>query len=372
MTLQNKPVVSVVMSVFNGEPYLREAVESILNQTFRDFEFIIINDGSTDGSAALLESYQKSDARVRVYHEENRGVGESLNRGCGQAQGKYIARMDADDIALSDRLMRQVEFMEGHPEIDVVGGAAEFVNPMGKSLVTVRYPETDHEIKSAFSRKNPLLHPTVLLRREVFVAVGGYRPVFKAEDYDLWLRIAEQGQLVNLGEVVLKYRIHPDQVTCRSVTQLVMSVLASQALVRSSGNGCQDRLGSVKEITPAVLTEWGVSEAVFQGALAAFYRQEIDSLCWLGQESTALALTLEMLRSSRWEHLEKRRRFIADNWLRAAGLYWKQNQYGQSVAAAGRALRVRPIVAGRPAKRLLSRIRMALGPANRLNPAGTH
>jgi hypothetical protein len=127
------PTVSVVMSVFNGEPYLHEALESILNQTFRDFEFIIINDGSTDGSATVLESYRKSDSRLRVYHQENRGVGESLNRGCGLAQGKYIARMDADDIATSGRLMRQVEFMEGHPEVDVVGGAVEFIDATGKS-----------------------------------------------------------------------------------------------------------------------------------------------------------------------------------------------------------------------------------------------
>jgi glycosyltransferase involved in cell wall biosynthesis len=364
------PTVSVVMSVFNGEPYLHEALESILNQTFRDFEFIIINDGSTDGSATVLESYRKSDSRLRVYHQENRGVGESLNRGCGLAQGKYIARMDADDIATSGRLMRQVEFMEGHPEVDVVGGAVEFIDATGKSLAITRYPETDHEIKTSFSRQNPLVHPTVLFRRDVFLALGGYRAVFKAEDYDLWLRIAERGQLANLGEVVLKYRIHPDQVTRRSVRGLVISVLASQALASSSGNGYQDRLGSVKEITPAVLAAWGVTDAEFQRALAAFYLQEISLMCWVGQEAAALALALEMLRSSRWEHMEKRSRIISDTWLRAAGLYWGQDQYFQSVAAAARALTVRPIIAGRPLKRILNRLTESLGRAKRFNATG--
>jgi hypothetical protein len=361
------------MSVLNGELYLREAVESILNQTFRDFEFIIINDGSTDGTAAILEFYQKSDPRVRVYGQENRGVGESLNRGCGLAQGKYIARMDADDIALSDRLARQIEFMEAHAEVDVVGGAVEFIDVTGKPLITVRYPETDYDIKSrAFSRQSPVVHPTALFRRDVFVSVGGYRPVFMAEDYDLWLRFAQHGQLANLQEVVLKYRIHPEQVTCRSVSGLVMSALASQALVSSSGNKYREQLDSVKEITPAVLAAWGVSEAIFQRALADFYLEVIYTMCQVGQNSAGLSLVLEMLRSSHWEHLEKRRRFIADNWLRAAGLYWRQGQYLQSLAAVGRALTVRPIMAGRPVKRLVNRIRMALGAGNRLNAAGTH
>jgi hypothetical protein len=369
------PTVSVVMSVLNGERYLSEAVESILNQTFRDFEFIIINDGSTDRTATILESFRMSDPRVRVYHQENRGVGESLNRGCGLAQGKYIARMDADDIAIRDRLMRQVEFMECHAEIDVVGGAVEFIDAMGKSLATTRYPETVHEIKATLSRfscKSPIVHPTVLLRREVFVSLGGYRPAFSAEDYDLWLRIAERGQLANLGEVVLKYRIHPEQATCRHARRLVISVLASQALVWSGGNGYQDRLDTVKEITPVTLASLGVSEAVLQSALAAFYLEEIDLMCRVGQEAAALALALEMLRSSRWEHIEKRSRLIADTWLRAAGLYWRQDQYLQSLAATGRALAVRPIMAGRPLKRLLIRIRTAFGAGNRMDAIGTH
>ena len=113
------PIVSVVMSVYNGERFLREAVGSILDQSFRKFEFIVINDGSTDFTGAMLDSYQEQDLRMHVYHQENRGLVESLNRGCALAQGKYIARMDADDISVINRLMWQVEFMEKHPEVTV-------------------------------------------------------------------------------------------------------------------------------------------------------------------------------------------------------------------------------------------------------------
>src|SRR4030042_1971241 len=102
------------MSVYNGEKYLKEAVESILNQTFRDFEFIIINDGSTDGTGAILASYQQKDARIRIYNQENQGLIASLNRGCQLARGEYIARMDADDISLPQRLQRQLDYMEAH------------------------------------------------------------------------------------------------------------------------------------------------------------------------------------------------------------------------------------------------------------------
>src|SRR5277367_1658072 len=111
------PIVSVVMSVFNGERFLREAVESILQQSLREFEFIIVDDGSTDQSASILDSYQTDDARVKVYRKGHSGLIESLNKGCWLAQSKYIARMDADDIASKDRLETQVAFMDGHPEI---------------------------------------------------------------------------------------------------------------------------------------------------------------------------------------------------------------------------------------------------------------
>ncbi len=368
----NEPLVSVVMSVFNGEAYLREAVESILSQTLSDFEFIIINDGSTDGAASILESYAQSDRRVRVYHQENRGLIASLNRGCALAQRKYIARMDGDDISLGDRLMRQMEFLEKHAEVGLLGGAMEYIDSTGKTLATRHYPIQDRDVRSRLLLDTPFAHNTVVMRKEAFLSSGGYRAAFEgAEDYDLWVRMARHCQLANLGEVVLKYRIHPGSITFRKVRGQTMSFLAAHALASLCGKGGQDPLDSVREITPAVLTGLGVSEATVQRALAANYRNAVESMCRVGQEQAALRLLREMLCSSRWEHIEKRSRLIADTWLRAAGLYWRQDRYVQSLGAVGHALWTRPIVAGRPLKRILDRLTERWGRAKRLNAAGT-
>jgi len=217
------------MSVYNGETFLREAVESILNQTFREFEFIIVNDGSTDGSVAMLDSYQINDKRLKVYHQENKGLIESLNRGCVLARGKYIARMDADDIALRDRLTRQIDFMETHLEVGVVGSAIETINTLGDTVSREYYPVTDQEIKLFLRRGTcSLVHPTVLIRKNVFDASGGYRKVVvDAEDFDLWLRIADFGKFANIKMPLLKYRRHLGQVSVRKFRQQVLSNIAA-------------------------------------------------------------------------------------------------------------------------------------------------
>jgi hypothetical protein len=359
------------MSVFNGERYLEECIDSILAQTFRDFEFVIIDDGSTDRTAAILGSYQRIDPRVLVFHQENQGAAESWNRGCGLAQGKYLARMDADDVALSDRLMRQIEFLESHAEVGLLGGALDFIDSNGKTLCPRRYPLEDHNIRPLLLRESPFAHPAIVMRKELFFSVGGYRTVFAdTADYDLWLRMAARCQLANLGEVVLKYRIHPGQVSCHKLRQQCLSALAAQAVAASNGAGGEDRLASVKEITVDVLAGLGVAEATVQSTLATFYLGQIDLMCRVGQQPTALRLTIEMLRSSRWEHIEKRKRFIADNWLRATGLYWGQGQFLRSLAAAIQAVIIRPAVVGRPAKRLLGQVTSAFGAGKRRNAPG--
>ncbi|MBZ5705516.1 MAG: glycosyltransferase [Acidobacteriia bacterium] len=350
-------MVSVVMSVFNGERFLREAVESVLEQTFREFEFIVVDDGSTDQSASILDSYRKSDARVRVYHQENKGLIESLNRGCSLAQGKYIARMDADDIAVRERLMWQVDFMEKHPQVAVLGGAVEWIDATGKSLGTHNTPVADCEIKSELLHRNVFWHPTVIMLREGFVSSGGYRKVVvDAEDYDLWLRIADRCQLANLETVVLKYRIHPFQVSMSKRRQQTLCKLAAQASASLRRNGTPDPLEAVKEITPAVLAELGVTEARQQSVLASDWRNWIRNMCLAGEYSVALKAADGMLQSDlqyveRWQ--------IADLYLIIARLYWRQKRLLKSFLAAVRAVMTRPVVAGRPLKLLLRRLGLA-------------
>ena len=358
------PLLSVVMSVFNSEQFLAEAVESILNQSFSDFEFIVINDGSTDGSGAILETYQKKDSRLRVYHQENRGVVESANCGCRLAQGKYIARMDSDDIAIQDRLMWQVEFMEKHTEVAVLGGAVDFIDAKGRSIAIRRLPAGDRDIKSALLRNDVLLqHPAVLIRRDALVQVGGYRGAFSnAEDFDLWLRMAEYFELANLETVVIKYRLHPNQVSNRKVKEQALSTLAARASARSRRDGMPDLLNAVEKITPAVLADLGVSEADQQNALVKQYLRWIGNMSMLGEHSAAFEQWSLMIRFCRWEYVE--RRLIAEAWLTAAPLYWRQGRFLRSLHAIGRAVVARPVVAGRPLKPLLRKMGKVLKSAN--------
>ncbi|MGZ8906047.1 MAG: glycosyltransferase [Methylobacter sp.] len=346
------PLVSVVMCVLNGERFLREAVESILDQSFRDFEFIVINDGSTDSTASILDSFERIDSRVRVYHQENMGLVESLNRGCGLAQGKYIARMDADDISVINRLMWQVEFMEKHPEVGVLGGAAEIIDIIGKSLGTSVNPIEDHELRNALLDDCPIWHPTVLMRKDVFVSVGGYRKVvFGSEDYDLWLRVADHYQLANLEAVLLHYRLHPHQVTVSKGRQLTFSTLAARATAAIRRDGIPDPLDSIEEITPAVLVKLGVSEATLQSALARRYLWSIRTMYNTGEYPGAFNMLTEMLRSCDWKQADKRT--IADLRLLSAQLYWRQGRFVRSIAIAGHATITRPIILGRPFRSLL-------------------
>jgi hypothetical protein len=351
------PLVSVLMSVLNGEGFLAEAVESILNQSFSDFELIVINDGSTDSSGAILESYQKKDPRLRVYHQGNRGLVESLNRGCALVRGRYIARMGADDIAIRDRLLWQVDFVEKHPDVGLLGGAVEVIDGRGKSLHTSVNPTSDGEIKLAFSRGVcPFWDTTVITRRDVFASVGGYRKlVVYAEDHDLFLRIADCYELANLEAVLVKYRLHSGQVTVRKCKQATLSALAAQAAAASRKNGNPDPLNSVGQITPALLAKLGVSEARMHATLAEKYLHVVQTMCDAHEYSMATEALDEMSRSCRLKLAEKR--VAANLHLLAARLSWHNKKYATSILNAGQAFITRPLVLGRPLKPWLRRFR---------------
>ena len=222
------PYVSVLMPVCDGECYLEEALRSILDQSFRDLEFIVINDGSTDRTAEIIERYRLDDARIRVYQQPRHGLVAALNRGLTLARGAYIARMDADDISVPERIAAQVAFMDAHPEVGICGA---WIETIGTPHTDVRrYPTDDATIRSWLLFESVLAHPSVLIRRELLVKTGlsydaGY---VHAEDYDLWVRAAHHTALANIPEVLLRYRLHPQQV----VQKHEAMKLASARLVR--------------------------------------------------------------------------------------------------------------------------------------------
>ena len=347
-----KPLVSVVMVVCNVERFLAESIESILRQTFREFEFIIVDFGSTDSSKSIVSSYAEEDSRVRLHVIPHCGLAEARNAGCSLARGQYLAIMDADDIACDDRLQQQVDFMGKNPEVGVLGGAVEWIDAGGRSLATMRHPARNSEIQSVLLEHNPLWQPTVLIRTEAFVAAGGYRAAFApSEDYDLWLRIAEHFQIANLKQVVLRYRIHPYQVSRRKRRQQTFCALAAQAAARLRRSGNVDPLESVEEITTEVLTALGVSEATQQATLAGEYLSWIRNMCLAGEYSGALNSVNEMLESSDWEYAE--RWVLAEVRLASARIYWKQRKFMRSALAAAGAVLKRPALIGRPLKPLV-------------------
>jgi glycosyltransferase involved in cell wall biosynthesis len=201
------------MPVFNGEKYLAEAMDSILNQTYGDFEFLVIDDGSTDRSREIVSSYR--DPRIRlVSNERNSGLGAVLNKGMNLATGEYVARMDSDDVSLPTRLDRQVAFMDVHDDIGLCGSWIRFLSDTGACGGWVeRYP-TDHDkIKCRTLFSPGVAHPAVVLRRREFLDNGlNYDPAFRrVEDYDLWARAVHTVRFANLPEVLLRYRISSTQ-----------------------------------------------------------------------------------------------------------------------------------------------------------------
>ena len=207
------PRVTVLMPVYNGAVHLREAIDSILNQTYRDFEFLIIDDGSQDNSVEVVQSYE--DPRIRlIRNEANIGLPATLNKGIRLARGEYIARMDGDDAALPERLERQVAFLDLHPEIGMVGA---WLTLLHDHDVWFCYPEHHDYLKCLLLFRNYVGHPTVTMRREVLLLhnIGYDETMWHAEDYDLWIRLSFKTRLHNMPEILHRYRIHGGSVSAK-------------------------------------------------------------------------------------------------------------------------------------------------------------
>lgn len=212
------PAISVLMAVRDGLPYLSESVESILGQTFKDFEFIIVDDGSTDGGANWLRQRATTDSRIRIITQANTGIAKALNKGLEIVKGKYIARMDADDVASPDRFYAQMEAMEQDPELAIVGAAIEMMTAEGWVYRSKSPPEAHEDIRSALLRGDAqaLIHPVVMIRKEAMLAVGCYDERFStSQDLDLFLRLTEYGRASNLPATLLRYRQHSESSNSR-------------------------------------------------------------------------------------------------------------------------------------------------------------
>lgn len=216
------PKVSVAMCAYNKERFVGEAVSSILSQTFKDFEFVIVNDGSTDNTLEMIKLYSGDDKRVKIINNErNLGLVGGRNATIKEATGEYIAGFDADDISLPERLERQVDFLDRNIDVALVGTSGYTLDEDGDILRVISVIEDNDEIQKRLLEANCFIHSSVMFRREVIEKIGGYRDEFEyAEDYDFILRIAEYSKLHNLSEILCNYRLNRDSITFNKFEQL--------------------------------------------------------------------------------------------------------------------------------------------------------
>jgi glycosyltransferase involved in cell wall biosynthesis len=231
----NEILITVLMPVYNGEAYLHEAIESILNQTYPSFEFLIVDDGSSDASAQIIKSY--TDTRIRLIQQDNCGVSGALNTGLKAALGKYIVRFDADDIALPHRIEIQLQFMLDNPDYVLVGSDVDYLTDSGTYIFS--YSNTGHsdsEIRNRIYQKNPFIHSAIIARRDVILACGGYDELAHTfEDHLLWINILAHGKVCNLKTVLVQVRLNAQSVTSDERLRGVTFLKIRQAILNRGG-----------------------------------------------------------------------------------------------------------------------------------------
>lgn len=269
------PSISVILPVFNCEKYVGTAIESILNQTYEDFELIIIDDGSEDSSDKIIKTYANSDQRIVHLKQKNKGLVVALNEGIKHSKGSFLARMDADDISLPDRFEQQIRYLQEHPDTSVLGGLISIIDKHGKFIRLGSYPFDRRELNKFIEDGSPLAHPTVMMRKKCLLEVGVYRAAFEhAEDYDLWLRFHSSGKVIeNLPIPILKYRQHDTNVsTVYREKQSLSSTIARMAY-QCRQNNLPDPSAGLTKIdyqTIQLFPEFLVSQ-FFEQNFEAFY-----------------------------------------------------------------------------------------------------
>jgi len=255
------PSVSVVTRVYNAERYLREAVDCVLAQSYADFELIAIDDGSTDTSPEILRSY--TDPRLRIVRQCNGGKNSAAIRGLTEARGRYVAILDSDDRSTPERLALQVAFLDRNPDVLMVGSAVNVIDEDGRIVATRHYPESDGELRKAAPIYNPFAHSSIMFRRDVALAIGGYSANLILEDFDLNMRLMQRGRVANLPQILTEYRIRTAGVDAKLVKLVLRGTIVARALAhraygfpRSLRGGLVDAAQRLLSATPAAFVNW--------------------------------------------------------------------------------------------------------------------
>ncbi len=281
----SRPAITVAMSVYNGAAFLAPAIESVLAQTFGDFEFLVLDDGSTDDSRAIAEGYAARDSRLHVISRANRGLVASLNQLFTEARAPMVARFDADDLCRPERLARQYAFLMAHPDHGLVGAGTRYIDAAGHPApnAPVERPSDHAGIVANLEDGPNLCHSVVMVRRDLVLAAGGYRSAFThAEDQDLWLRLSRVTHLHNLPECLLDYRVTPGQVSSRHmITQArhaAIAWLAHRAVIEHGSDPTEGL---------ATLPALGALDALLGPGSAAYVRRRVVTRALYAPEALA-------------------------------------------------------------------------------------
>lgn len=234
MTDKLQPKVSVIMNVYNGSSFLEDAIQSVLSQTFTNFELVIVNDGSTDQTGQILDIHKCNSRVVIVTNPVNKGIAASKNIAIRKSKGEYIALMDADDISEPDRLQKQMDYLDSHPDIGVVGAWSRVINDKGELLSEVMRPESDSVIVLwMLLRHCAMNQPTIMLRRNLVIQAGGYNEKLSvSEDYEMWTRLASITKLSNIPEYLVRYRQHDNNIS-KLIESNYYHVVTSRKFIKS-------------------------------------------------------------------------------------------------------------------------------------------
>ena len=280
----HNPSISVVMPVWNGEHHLREAVESILEQTFPDFELLILDDGSTDATPAILDEYAGRDERVRVIKLDHEGIVVALNRGVAEARTEWIARMDCDDIAHPKRLELQLKALEAHPSAILCYTDVTSFNEAGHRYAARRLPMSEALLKTYLCYSPPFVHPTVVFAKSAFESVGGYLQEERhAEDFGLWGRLITEGEFIGIREPLLKFRIHQDSISKQKAdTQLKIAKRISAIHCDRFLNASDSELQTIVSILRSDEGKEGVADWLWFGKkfLTRLKPQSLELWAW--------------------------------------------------------------------------------------------
>lgn len=296
-------LVSVIMPMHNAERYLRAAIESIQRQTYPEWELLCLDDGSTDGSANIADSFAKSDPRIRCLRFEKRGIVSTMNDGVALSEGQWIARMDADDLSKPDRFRVQVDFLNSRPEIAVVGTGCEIIDRDGTIQKEKRYCCNPEDIRRELLERNCLCHPTVMMRRKALSDFRGpYRPAFLfAEDYDLWLRMSRHHEIANLPLPLLQYRVDASRISPDRVIAETLSCAAARLESQTVHNASTTSGDSEHAIDRSALVDAGLS------------CHQVDSLLRRSLLSAARRARRGGLHSKSWELIDRAKQFLHED-----------------------------------------------------------